>query len=56
MKISATNTRQQSIEQSSVEELNLIYFSGYVEQMMESDPEKLLWEINEYQQQFSKKN
>ena len=37
-------TRQQSI-----------YFPGYMEQMNETNPEKLEWELKGFQSQFSKK-
>jgi uncharacterized short protein YbdD (DUF466 family) len=56
MNATAASVRQQSIEQSSVQELNMIYFSDYVEQMMETNPERLVWEIREFQKQFSEKN
>lgn len=56
MKTSATITRQQSIEETSVQELDIIYYPGYAQQMMETDPERLQWEIKEFERQFSKKN
>ena len=49
-------TRQQSIEEIFAQQLEEIYFPGYIEQMNETNPEKLEWELKEFQSQFSKKN
>jgi hypothetical protein len=56
MKASAASTRQQSIEEICVLELESIYYPGYVQQMIDINPEKLQWELHEIEKQFSKKN
>ena len=56
MKASAASPRQQSIEETSVQELETIYYPGYVQDMISSNPERLQWEIEEFEKQFSKKN
>jgi hypothetical protein len=56
MKALAASTRQQSIEEICVLELESIYYPGYVQQMTDTNPEKLQWELHEIEKQFSKKN
>ena len=46
------NTRNQSIEEMFVQELDTIYYPGYAAQISESDPEKYDWELAEYKAQF----
>ena len=56
MKALAQITRQQSIEEIFIQELDQIYYPGYAEEIMTSNPEKLEWELKEYQSQFSVRN
>ena len=56
MKALTQITRQQSIEEIFVQELDSIYYPGYAEQIMDTYPEKLEWELKEFQSQFSKRN
>ena len=56
MKALAQITRQQSIEEIFIQELDQIYYPGYAEQLMESQSEKLEWEFKEFQSQFSVRN
>ena len=52
----AINTRNQSMEEFLIEELDEIYYPGYVEEIVTSDPEKFQWELAEFKGQFSKEN
>jgi hypothetical protein len=52
----AKNTLQQSIEEIFIQELDQIYYPGYTQDLIASEPEKLEWELKEFQSQFSKKN
>jgi hypothetical protein len=56
MKASAANAQQQSIVDIFVQELDQIYYPGYVEEILASEPERFEWELNEFQGQFSRKN
>jgi hypothetical protein len=56
MKAISRVTREQNIEEISIELLDQIYYSGYVEHMLELDPEKIEWELAQMSSQFSKKN
>ena len=56
MKALNTITRQQSIEDIFIQELDLIYYPGYSEDIIASEPEKFQWEFNEFQGQFSVRN
>jgi len=56
MKALAQITRQQSIEEIFVQELDQIYYPGYTEEIIASDPEKFNWELKEFHAQFSKKS
>ena len=42
------NTRNQSIEEMFVTELDTIYYPGYAEEIAQNDPEKYKWELAEY--------
>ena len=53
MKTTAATTRQQSIEEMFIHEMDQIYYPGYSEELMASEPEKFTWEFNEFQGQFS---
>jgi len=53
MKTVANNTNQQSLVEIFVHELDLIYYPGYTEELIASEPEKFNWELKEFQGQFS---
>jgi hypothetical protein len=52
----ARATRDQNIEEISIELLDQIYYSGYVEEMSIIDPAKIEWELAQMESQFSKRN
>lgn len=56
MKALAQITQQQSIEEIFVHELDQIYYPGYSQELIASDPEKFDWELQEFQGQFSRPN
>ena len=47
-------TREQSIEEIFVNELDMIYYPGYAQEIIESDPAKFDWELAEFKAQFQK--
>ena len=49
----AINTRNQSMEEFLIEELDEIYYPGYAQEIIESDPAKFDWELAEFIGQFS---
>ena len=53
MKALANHTDQQSLVEILVQELDQIYYPGYSEELIASEPEKFTWEFNEFQGQFS---
>ena len=53
MNAQVRNTQEQSIVEVLTEELDQIYYPGYSEELMASEPEKFTWEFNEFQGQFS---
>ena len=53
MKALAQMTLQQSIEDIFIQELDQIYYPGYTEDLIASDPRKFDWELKEFQGQFS---
>jgi hypothetical protein len=52
----ARTTREQNIEEISVQLLDQLYYSGYVEEMSIIDPAKVEWELAQMESQFSKNN
>jgi hypothetical protein len=56
MKALAETTKEQSIMEIFVQELDSIYYPGYSEDIIASDPEKFDWELKEFQGQFSIRN
>jgi len=52
MKALAQMTHQQSLEDIFVQELDQIYYPGYSEDLIASDPSKFDWELKEFQGQF----
>jgi len=45
--------REQSLEDFLKEELDEIYYPGYAEEIIASEPEKFNWELAELEAQFS---
>ena len=56
MKTYATTLNEQSIVEIFIEEMNQIYYPGYVEDLIASDPQKFDWELKEFQALFSRKS
>ncbi len=56
MKTYTTTTQEQSIVEIFTEMMDQIYYEGYVQDMIASDPQKLDWELKEFQSLFSKKH
>ena len=52
MKTLAELTKQQSLEDFLKEEMDEIYYPGYSEEIIASDPEKFNWELAEFEAQF----
>jgi len=55
MKAYATIAQEQSIVEIFSEMMDQIYYEGYTEDLIASDPMKFDWELKEFQAQFSKK-
>jgi hypothetical protein len=53
MKTLADITKEQSLVDFLIAELDEIYYPGYSEEIMASDPEKFNWELAELEGQFS---
>jgi len=56
MKTYANTTKEQSIVEIFSELMDQIYYEGYAEDLIASDPIKFDWELKEFQAQFSKKS
>ena len=56
MKTNATIAQEQSIVEIFSEMMDQIYYEGYTEDLIASDPIKFDWELKEFQAQFSKKS
>ena len=56
MKAYATIAQEQSIVEIFSEMMDQIYYEGYTEDLIASDPLKFDWELKEFQAQFSKKS
>jgi hypothetical protein len=56
MKTYATTTQEQSIVEIFTEMMDQIYYEGYVQDLIDSDPQKLDWELKEFKSLFSKKS
>jgi hypothetical protein len=52
----ARTTRDQNIEEISIDLLDQIYYSGYVAEMLQLDPAKIEFELAQMESQFTKKN
>ena len=46
-------TKKQSLEDFLKEELDEIYYPGYAQEIIDSEPEKFNWELAEFEAQFS---
>jgi hypothetical protein len=53
MKTLADITKEQSLVDFLIAELDEIYYPGYSEEIMASDPEKFNWELAELEGQFA---
>jgi len=53
MKAYATTVQQQSIVEIFTEQMDQIYYPGYTEDLIASDPQKFDWELKEFQALFS---
>jgi hypothetical protein len=49
----AENTKQQSLVDFLIAELDEIYYPGYSEEILATDPDKFNWELAELEGQFS---
>ena len=56
MKTNATIAQEQSIVEIFSELMDQIYYEGYTEDLITSDPMKFDWELKEFQGQFSIRN
>jgi len=56
MKTYTNTTKEQSIVEIFSELMDQIYYEGYTEDLIASDPIKFDWELKEFQAQFSKKS
>jgi len=56
MKTYANTTKEQSIVEIFTEMMDQIYYEGYTEDLIASDPMKFDWELKEFQALFSKKS
>ncbi len=56
MKTYAAITQEQSIVEIFTEMMDQIYYEGYVQDLIDSDPQKLDWELKEFQSLFTKKS
>lgn len=53
MKTLADITKEQSLVDFLIAELDEIYYPGYAEEIIASEPEKFNWELAELEGQFS---
>ncbi len=53
MNAQVANTKQQSVVEIFIEELDSIYYPGYAEELIDTEPEKFNWELAEFKGQFS---
>ena len=56
MKTYARIAQEQSIVEIFTEQMDQIYYEGYTEDLIASDPMKFDWELKEFQALFSTKN
>ena len=56
MKTYAATMKEQSIVEIFTEMMDQIYYEGYTQDLIDSDPKKFDWELKEFQALFSKKS
>ncbi len=56
MKTYAATMKEQSIVEIFTEMMDQIYYEGYTQDLIDSDPQKFDWELKEFQALFSKKS
>ena len=56
MKTYAATMKEQSIVEIFTEMMDQIYYEGYTQDLIDSDPQKFDWELKEFQAHFSKKS
>ena len=56
MKTYAAAMKEQSIVEIFTEMMDQIYYEGYTQDLIDSDPQKFDWELKEFQALFSKKS
>ena len=56
MKTYAAAMKEQSIVEIFTEMMDQIYYEGYTQDLIDSDPLKFDWELKEFQALFSKKS
>ena len=54
MKAQAKNCHEQNMQEIFAQELDQIFYPGYSEDLIASEPEKFIWEFNEFSGQFTK--
>ena len=56
MKTYAATMKEQSIVEIFTEMMDQIYYEGYTQDLIDSDPLKFDWELKEFQALFTKKS
>ena len=56
MKTYAATMKEQSIVEIFTEMMDQIYYEGYTQDLIDSDPQKFDWELKEFQALFSRKS
>ena len=49
-------TQEQSLQDFLIQEMNDIYYEGYAEEIIASEPDKFIFELAELKSQFSDEN
>ena len=55
MTIAKNNIEQQKLEEAFIEQMDNIYYPGYTEKEGVTHPERVQWELKEFQAMFSTK-
>ena len=56
MKASQKIAQDQSLQEFLIQEMNDIYYEGYAEEIIASEPDKFIFELAELKAQFSDEN
>ena len=56
MKTYSATAKEQALVEIFIEMMDQIYYKGYVQNLIDSDPLRLDWELKEFQTLFSKKS